>query len=232
MSWAQPGLRVTRWKAVFALCAACALLGGCSALPRELDANGRTVQAPEREVRSELVRTMIDQGQYYAALAHIQQLQREGGNSAELRYLEAEARRKIGNTREAEALYRDLLHGPYAADAYHGLGLLYAKTDLAASVRQLQEAVQRRPTDVQMRNDLGYALMVAGRYREALPQLATAVELDPGGDKSLNNLILLLLLSGDEAGAKRLASQGAVSEQTMIDLRKQARSMSPARGKR
>lgn len=210
----------------------CGVLGACSALPRSVDADGREVQEPERALRGELVRNMLDQGQYYAALAHIQQLQRDSGNSAELRYLEAEAQRRLGQTAKAEALYRGLLRTGYAADAYHGLGLLYAKTDLNAAVQQLQQAVQRRPTDIQMRNDLGYALMVGRRYREALPQLATAVELDPEGEKSLNNLILLLLLTGDEAGVKRVAAQGAVSSQTLAGLRKQAQSMTQGRGKK
>lgn len=176
-------------------------------------------------VYTDLIRTMIAQEQYYAALAHIQQQQRSS-NSAELRLLEAEAQRHLGRTVEADKLYRQLLRGEYAARAYRGLGLLHAPTNLAAAIQFLREAVQREPTSAEMRNDLGYALMSAGRYREALPEIATAVELDRNSGKARNNLILLLLLTHDEAGVKRVAEAGDVSAQTLSRLRKQAQDLS------
>lgn len=76
-----------------------------------------------------------------------------------------------------------------------------------------------------MRNDLGYALMLAGRYQDAMPQLATAVELDPAGGQGLNNLIVLLILTRDEAGVRRLTSQGGVSAEMLAGLRKQAQTI-------
>src|SRR3546814_6584484 len=87
---------------------------------------------------------MLNQQQYYAALAHIQQQQRVSGNNDQLRYLEAEAHRQLGQASQAEALYRGLLNGKLAADAYHGLGLLYARRDLGASVQYLREATRRK----------------------------------------------------------------------------------------
>lgn len=213
------------------------LLSACG-LPQKVGDDGRLLPAYSSdrrisesggELHNQLVVGMLDQKQYYAALAHIQEIQNQSGNTTELRYLEADARRNLGQLGPAEALYRGLLKSTYAADAYHGLGLLYSKTDLKLAVQQLQAAVQRRPTDTGMRNDLGYALMMAGRYQEALPQLATAVELDPGGDKSLNNLIVLLLLTRDEAGAKRTASQAGISEKAFADLRKRAQELAQRR---
>ncbi|AXQ30763.1 hypothetical protein D0B54_19660 [Solimonas sp. K1W22B-7] len=176
-------------------------------------------------VVTELIRGMLQQEQYYAALAHIQQ-QRGRQDSAELRFLEGEAQRHLGRTVEADKLYRGLLRGDYAAQAYRGLGLLHAGTNLPVATQFLREAVQREPTSAEMRSDLGYALMSAGRYREALPEIATAVELDRNSLKARNNLILLLILTRDEAGVKKVAEAGDVSAQALAKLRKQAQDLS------
>lgn len=207
------------------------LVAGC-ALPKRIDAppSGAAGAAGGSErvdsaVHAELVRSMLDQERYYAALAHVQQLQRESGNREEWRYLEAEARRSLDQTAAAEALYRGLLRGRLAGPAYHGLGLLYAGRDLAVATGYLREAARRAPTDADVRNDLGYALLRAGRYGEALAELATAVELAPESGQARSNLLLLLLVQNDEAAAARIAQQAAVPPEAMTRLRAQARSL-------
>lgn len=181
--------------------------------------------AAGRSIHVELVQGMLKQKKYYAALAHVQELQNQNGATPELRYLEAEARRALGQVKSAETLYRGLLRSDYAAEAYQGLGLLYAPSNLPLAVQQLQQAVQRRPADAGMRNDLGYALTVAGRYQEALPQLATAVELAPQDPQALNNLVVLLLVTRDEAGAKKMAAQGGIGPEALDALRRQAKAL-------
>jgi Flp pilus assembly protein TadD len=176
-------------------------------------------------VHIDLIRGMLAKQQYYAALAHIEAQQRSSGVTRELRLLEAEARRKLGQGPQAEKIYKELLRTQYDADAEHGLGLLYAGRDLNGAVQHLRLAVQRRPTDVVFRNDLGYALMVSGRYKEALPELATATELDQGNQLSRNNLITLLLLTKDEARAKQVAQNSGVSDEEMAGLRRKAQSL-------
>ena len=209
-------------------------LSACS-LPQTLDDSGTPVvagagtQDAGEALHNELVVGMLRQKQYYAALAHVQEQENQSGATPELRYLEAEARRQLNQDKAAEQLYKGLLRGPFAADSYHGLGLMYAKTDLNSAVQQLREAVKRRPTDAQMRNDLGYALTMAGHYSEALPELATAVELDPEDSQGLNNLIVLLMVTHDEAGVKRVASQGGVSAEALAALRKQAQALARPR---
>lgn len=181
----------------------------------------------QRKVHLDLIRKMLDQGQYYAALAHIQAQMRQAGSTDELRLLEADARRQLDQRLEAQAIYRELLKTRFTAEAYHGLGLTNVKTDLRTAVWQLQQAAQRQPANSEMRNDLGYALMIARRYSEALPELATAVELDAasGSTKARNNLILLMLVTGDEAKAQSLAQQGGVSAEALAGLRRQAQSL-------
>lgn len=180
-------------------------------------------------VHTDLIRGMLAKQQYYAALAHIEDQKRTSGSTRELKLLEAEARRKLGQGVQAEKLYRELLKTQYDGDAEHGIGLLYAARDLNSAVQHLRLAVQRQPTNVTFRNDLGYALMVSGRYKEALPELATAVELDQSNQLSRNNLITLLLVTKDEARAKQVARNSGVSDDELAGLRRKAQSLTKPR---
>ncbi|WP_211243036.1 tetratricopeptide repeat protein [Sinimarinibacterium sp. CAU 1509] len=214
---------------------------GCSAcaLPRPLDSTSSGSQASktkgaedsvDRAVYRDLIGSMLDQHQYYAALAHVQQQQQRSGNTPELKYLEAEARRNLGQVAQADALYRSLLRSDMAAEAYHGLGLLHARQRPAQAVAYLQEAARRRPTDAEIRNDLGYALLSMRRYDEALPEFSTAVELAPGLERARNNLLLLLLARRDEAAASKMIREAGISSDTVARLRRQASSfMAPQR---
>lgn len=224
-------VRVTR---VAAAAAGLLLASACvSESRRQLDATVApeiATDTPEsqRQVHIDLIRRMLDQNQYYAALAHVQAQVQDTGGSEELRLLEAEARRKLGQRDAAMAIYRDLLKTRYVAEAYHGLGLSNVQAQLPTAIWQLQQAVQRRPASAEMRNDLGYALMMAGRYNEAMPELATAVELEAGAsgsDRARNNLVLLMLVSGDEAGAQRVVQQSGMKDDTLAGLRRQAQSL-------
>lgn len=177
-----------------------------------------------QQVKLELIRGMLEKKQYYAALAYIEEQKRDGNRDGgdELVLLEADARRHLAQSSQAEALYRRLLGTSYEGQAYHGLGLLFVDTDIDAAVQNLQRASQRLPTDVDIRGDLGYALMEAGRYTEAMPELSTAAELAPSQLKSRNNLIILMLLIGNEPAATKLAQQSAATLETMNHLREQA----------
>lgn len=176
-------------------------------------------------VHTDLIRGMLAKQQYYAALAHIEEEKRASGSTRELKLLEAEARRKLGQGPQAEKIYKELLNTEYGGDAEHGLGLIYVNRDLNSAVQHLRLAVQRRPTEGTFRNDLGYALMVSGRYKEALPELATAVELDQNNQLSRNNLITLLLITKDEARAKQVARDSGVSDEELAGLRRKAQTL-------
>lgn len=181
--------------------------------------------AKVQQIKSDAVRALLDQGQYYAALAHIEEQKRALPDSPDLIYLEAEARRHLRQRVQAEALYKRLMAGPLEGKAWHGLGLLTAPNDLEAAIRSLRNAATKLPTDVEIRNDLGYALMEAGRYTEALPELSTAAELAPSQLKSRNNLIILMLLTGNQAGADQMAKQSGATPETVKQLRNQAQSI-------
>jgi Flp pilus assembly protein TadD len=183
------------------------------------------------EIHDDLIRQMLNNGQYYAALAHIEE-QKHAGQTDQLTLLEADARGHLGQVAQADALYRRLLGTRYAPQAYHGLGRLYVKTDLDGAIRNLRKAVEGAPTDVDFRNDLGYALMEAGRYTEAMTELSTAAELAPNQLKSQNNLIILMMLVGNKGAMERLEqlthdSEGreTVPPERLKDLRDSAQSI-------
>lgn len=215
-------------------------LAACKSQPsRPLPAENYEVEAADlgkvQQIKRDAVRALLDQGQYYAALAHIEEQKRSFPDNPELIYLEAETRRHLRQRDQADLLYRRLMNGPLEGKAWHGLGLLTAPSDLDAAIRALRSASSKLPTDVEIRNDLGYALMEAGRYTEALPELSTAAELAPSQLKSRNNLIILMLLTGNQARADQMAKQAGATPETVKQLRSQAqaiRSQQLARGGR
>jgi Flp pilus assembly protein TadD len=224
------GLTVARSRALKRLAVMALSLGfaACSHGPRRPEpppevADQESLAAKGQAVRTDLIREVINKGQYYAALAHIDEQKAAYGDSPELRLLEADTRRNLGQKTQAEALYRSLLAGPQAGQAYHGLGLVCAAGgDREGAIRNLRFAAGRLPTDVEIRNDLGYALMEAGRYTEAVPELSTAAELAPNQRKSRNNLIILMVLMGNEPAASRLAQQIGAGPDQMRKLRDEA----------
>lgn len=215
------------------LVAATIALVGCAALGFPASDADEKPAASESSLYLEAVRALIGQGQFYAAIAHIQEDRRIYGDTPELRLLEADARRNLKQNKTSEALYQSVLrsapNGPLAGKARHGLGLLYAGVDLNASLRELREATKLRPTDAAIRSDNGYALMQARRFAEARVELATAHELAPDNIAARNNLLILLFVQGEDAAANRLAAQTQVDAGLLARLKAQAQSFKAAK---
>lgn len=178
------------------------------------------------QLRTDVIRGLLNKGLYYAALAHIEEQKRSGDNP-ELTYLEAEARRHLDQREQAEALYRKLVGSPFEGLAYHGIGLLLAPTNTEAAIRNLRSASERLPTDVDIRNDYGYALMESGRYEEAMTELSTAAELSTTPQpRVLNNLLIWMLLTENPDGLQRLMQSFDKNSKPDLDkLREQAKSI-------
>lgn len=203
---------------------ALALMLTACATPRAKPATGIEAEAAQ-QMHVEAVRGLLEQNQNYAALAHVQQAQVGRAGSPVLRYYEAEALRRLQRTQSAEAIYRELLKTPLAAQGYQGLGLLMANSNPAAAAGHFRQAARLAPTDPGIRNDLGYALMLAGRYPEALAEFSTAAELAPGDERSANNLIVLMILMNDETSVRRLVADAGVEAARLAELRRQAQSL-------
>jgi Flp pilus assembly protein TadD len=210
--------------ATFLLCllsAGCATYGGQDTASPQLQNS-----AQSRELHADLIRGMIAQGRYHAALAHLEELEKQHGRNDEQRLLRAQVLGKLGRTAEAEEIYRSLLDGRFEGDARHGLGLLYSGHNPALSLEYLQAATRLKPADAAVRNDYGYALLLAGRYGEAKMQLATAYELEPASEMNRNNYIVALILLQDEREVQRIARATETSSQTLGKLRKRAKDLS------
>lgn len=215
------------------LVAAAAALVGCAGFGAAGPEAPEPAAASESALYLDAVRALIGQGQFYAAIAHIEEDRRRYGDTAELRLLEADARRALKQNKASEALYRGVLRsagrGPLGGKARHGLGLLYAPVDLSAALVELREASRLRPTDAAIRSDLGFALMQVRRFGEARVELATANELAPDNVAARNNLLILLYVLGEEPAAQRLAAASAVDASLLARLKGQAQSFKAVR---
>lgn len=200
------------------------LLAGCATTNRQVRTSAADEVIQMQAVHGDLVEEMIRQRQYHAALAHIEQLQREDRQNADrLLLLHAQVLLKLGRIPEAHAEYAQLMGGPYDADAMHGIGLIYAINDPAMSLDYLGKAARGKPTDAGFRNDFGYALLKQGQFGEAQLQLLTASELAPNELRYLNNALLAMILAGDEAAARRLIEQAGMPLPYVEKLRGQAK---------
>lgn len=200
------------------------LMAGCVSVP---SAPGQSdvlskARGPEQNqnLYIDLVRKMIENDQLYAALAHLDAQKQEFGTEPAARLLRAEVLRKLGRSNQAAAMYKSLVSdGIFRGRAEHGLGLIKVSHNLGAGIKHLQTAAHLRPTDARIRNDLGYALLKAGRSADALLNLATAYQLEGGGVLARNNYIVALLLEGEARKAARIAANAQLTKKTMAHLK-------------
>lgn len=199
------------------------LLAACetqATRPTETGADCGRALEPGTQTRLAMIRKLMDEGRPHAALAHLDGEKIQGGQAQHLR---AEILRRIGQSAEARQLYQALLTTCLAGLGHHGLGLLAGQEGrLATSVEHLRQARLALPTDARIRNDLGYALLLAGAPDEARRELLTAQELDPEDRRPTRNLLLLFYRQGDEAAAAALARHYGIDAQTAAALRAEA----------
>jgi Flp pilus assembly protein TadD len=189
---------------------------------RSLDGGFPPAAADTADIRIGLIVQMVEQGHAHAALAHLDALQDEDAALPTARLARAEALRKLDRASEAERLLRDLLGGPLGAEGYRGLGLLAAaRGNFHEAVGLLESARAARPTSRRIRNDLGYALLRAGRLAQAELELRTAVEL--GDDaRAVRNLILALFIRANDGAALALAERSGLSSGDVDRIRRHA----------
>lgn len=179
-------------------------------------------------LRISLVREMMHKGLLLAALAHLDGLDPADGRTPVVRYLRAEAFRKLGNTARAEDLYRGLVNTCLSGLGYHGLGLIAAQRgDLNSARAELERARRLRPTDPRVRNDLGYVLLLTGRYPSARTEFLTAMELGDPGRRSAMNYILLLFREGQAAEAERVGTSMGIPEAELARMQARAEKLGP-----
>jgi len=212
--------------AAFALLVALASLAACAPLgPRQHDApvDPAVCSAglgPADNTRLAAIEQVLRDGKPYAALAQLDAMRSEAPS---VQLVRADALRRIDRGSEAAALYEQLLSGCQRAKAHHGLGLLLANQGkLSEGLAHLQAARAAAPTDVRVRNDLGYALLLAQRTDEARFELLTVLDLSPREPRAARNLVLLTLREGRPEKARELASSLGLDAATLERLSQQA----------
>ncbi len=100
------------------------------------------------------------------------------------------------------------------SSAHHGMAIVAdLQKDWPAAERHYKQALQQRPQDPSLLNDLGYSYVLQNRYAEASKYLNEAVQLSPQHERAHINLALLSLKQGDRNGAQaQLAAVYSASE--------------------
>jgi Flp pilus assembly protein TadD len=174
----------------------------------------------------DLIRQMQQQGAYYASLAHIDAFRLRYGNPPELQRLQGDALRETHQDAAASQVYQGMLHGPQAASAWHGLGLIAASNRrYAEAEKDLLQATQMEPVNVTYLNDLGYARLAAGDVSAAHEPLAEAAELDAGNTKVVSNLALWASLQGNDMQSEAIMQRANLPQATREAVHKLAMEM-------
>lgn len=199
------------------LLAGCASTGGYvnRTTPAEIAeaSQSRPPEANDKVMYLDLIRKMQSRGLYFASLAHIDAYRGRYGNTPALRLLQAEALRKTRQADEAERIYQDLRHGPEAAAAWHGLGLIAAsRGHYVEAMQDLSRAVSLAPIDATYLGDLGYARLLGGKPDAAREPLAKAAELEPSSHKAIANLALLLMVEGQPTRAHAMMQKAGLPQ--------------------
>lgn len=182
--------------------------GACGASPNPTD-----------NTRLAGIEQLLREGKPYAALAQLDALAAQGSRPPQLDLARADALRRIDRPGQAEELYRGLLGGCLQGRAWHGLGLLQAQRGQHLdSMASLEKARNLLPTDARVRNDLGYALLLAQRFDDARFEFLTVLELVPGDTRAARNLVLLTLREGRPDKAQELAASLGLDTATVERL--------------
>lgn len=181
---------------------------------------------PAASTRLGLIRQMLVAGKPHAAIAYLDAARIEAPQAELLR---ADGLRQTGREEEADRLYRKLLGSCVAGYAYQGLGLSASSAGrLREAVAHLKAASEALPVDPSVRNDYGYALMLAGDSKPAMHEFLTAIELAPSQRRAAHNLLLLLLRTGEENKATAFAEQYGIPAGELEEIRQMAGRQLPA----
>jgi Flp pilus assembly protein TadD len=199
-----------------------ALLSACSSQPKlskvPVDSGQQCYQEASREmsVRLDLIRQLVSEGQYFSAIAH---LEREPFASDGARFLMAESLRKSGQPEAALAEYHKLKDGCLHALGYLGAGKIYAVNGkLHEALEELKVARDLLPTDANIRNDYGFALLASGQFKRAQQEFLTAIQLNNEHRIAIKNLVLALILDQDTKTAWAVAEHHSMTPEAFQDL--------------
>ncbi len=169
----------------------------------------------DKSVYLGLIGKMQEEGLYFASLAHIDVYEKRFGASPAMTLMRADALRETNQDAAAEQAYRSLAGTAVQARAYHGLGLIAGRrNDFAAAATAFQLAAGADPTNAQVANDLGYALMRTGALPEARVPVMQALQLDGKNPRVVSNAAVWLAADGKRDQAASLMQRAGLPEAT------------------
>lgn len=145
----------------------------------------------ERMLHRKLIGQMMEQGSWYAALAHCDAYDQQWGADIDSRLLRADAQRMTGQLPAAEKGYVQLRDTRLKAQALHGLSQIAAQRgqwDQAAVL--LTDAIRAQPLNARLYNDQGLILTLLNKPQEAFVALRKSQELEPDRPLARANLAL------------------------------------------
>lgn len=162
----------------------------------------------DQELALNLSREMVTGKRLHAALANLERLPSE---LPEARLGKAQVLRLLSRS-EAEGLYQSLLDTCLVAEGHHGLAqMAVLQNDNKEALQHLQQAIGFEPTNEAMRNDLGVVYMNQRKLDEARFEFLTAIELNEREQRSLRNLLALVLYQDNFDAAAKLTSRYQLS---------------------
>ncbi len=179
-----------------------------SSTPMMSEASPRLEPGRQRTLYLEVIEGLRKDGRAHAALAHLDAYDAAYPKDAKAQILRADCLADIEDYAAAEVIYRKQIAGAVGDQAQAGLGRMDARRgDWAAAAADFAGAVKRRATHAPYLNDLGYALVMAGRSEEGMFRLRQASELSPNDPMIRNNLIVALARGGRADDAARMIAE-------------------------
>lgn len=177
----------------------------------------------ERQLHRSLIGQMIDQGSWYAALAHSDAYDQQWGEDTQSRLLRAHALRLTGQLPEAEKRYAALRDTDVRAQALHGLSQIAAQRGQWKNAESLlSEAIRLQPLDARLYNDQGLVQTLLNKPQEAFSALRKSQELDPNRIQASANLALYAAVFNEEPIFKAMAAKLNWQDSDALAVRSQA----------
>jgi len=193
-----------------------------TAAPARLEACKDELSPADNVALSGIAQSIRDD-KAHAALAQLDALRLQAPKAQLLR---ADAFRRVNRPEEARRLYQALLASCLSGQAHHGMGLMLASLhEDGDSLNHLQMARELMPTDAQVRNDLGYALLLRRDFKAARFEFMTAIELAPDLARPRHNLYMLAALQNEDGVKQALARQWGFDASTEARLQDSARQL-------
>lgn len=187
-----------RWLAFAALLAGCAPKKNVEPPPRWM--------TEKDQVRVEIIRTLVDGGDYPRALELIRMMRADGVEREELDLLQGIALREQGLWEDAQRLLEKAKAGlPRNAEVRAALCVLLADQGKhAEAIAECERATELDDGDAAAWNNLGYLQLTFGEDPGAAKSaLQHAVDIDPNSARYRNNLAFAQVANGDHRAALR-----------------------------